>query len=154
MTDRERFLKKVDTEWDRLTAAVRSVPRRRLTEKGVSGDWSVKDIAGHVATWDRLIHLTIEGDVEARRTVTSQGVDAYNESEARRKAKLPAAEAISDLESTHGALRAALHSAAAEVFAADYPYRRALADDTHLHYAEHAADIERWVGAAPKRSSA
>jgi hypothetical protein len=150
MPDRERFLKKVDAEWARLTAVVASVPRRRLAEKGVSGDWSVKDIAGHVATWDQWIHRTIMDDPEARRTGTWQGVDAYNAAEVKRKDKLSVAEALRDLESTHAALRAALEGASAEVFAADYRYKRALADDTHLHYAEHAADIERWLKPAPR----
>jgi uncharacterized damage-inducible protein DinB len=122
---------------------VRSLPAELLTEQGVSGQWSVKDIVGHVATWDKLMQGILQGDPEARRQAV-QNVDAFNAAEAKRKRKYSTQKALRELEACHAALRDMLESSPPEVFSESYEWRKALHDDTHLHYAEHAADIERW----------
>jgi uncharacterized damage-inducible protein DinB len=134
----------VDAEWARFIAAVRSVPENRLLEPGVSGSWSVKDIAGHVATWDHLLLGILQGDPGARRNAT-QNVDAFNAAESKRKRGVAVDNVLRALEATHAALRDTLEAAPLEVFGEDYPWQKALHDDTHLHYAEHAADIQRWL---------
>jgi uncharacterized damage-inducible protein DinB len=51
-------------EWD---AALAEVPMARMTEAGVAGEWSVKDIVAHITSYERWIadrlHERLRGEV-------------------------------------------------------------------------------------------
>lgn len=149
MNKRDSFLALVDAEWAKFVSAVRSVPRERMAEPGVSGSWSVRDIAGHVATWDCVILGILQGDPEARRSAV-QDVDAFNAAQAERNRPLGIDRVLGTLEATHAALRDTLGAAPADVFEETYPWLKALHDDTHLHYTEHSGDIVRWLARTQK----
>ena len=144
MSERDDFLGRVDTESAKLAAALKGVPRDRVSEPGVSGKWSVKDIVGHVATWDQMILEVLQGKPEARVRAV-RNVDEFNAAEWERRRRVEFGKLLREMEATHAALRDSLEAAPAEVFDKAYPHRKGLHDDTHLHYAEHADDIARWL---------
>jgi hypothetical protein len=51
--EKERVLRDMDKAWRAFMDSVRGIPESLMSEPGVSGHWSVKDILAHVAAWDR-----------------------------------------------------------------------------------------------------
>src|SRR5438132_13533792 len=79
-TDKQRLLRRLDTAWAALKESYAGLSDPRLTEPGVTGDWSVKDILAHVTTWEReaLKHLPlIIAGGRPPRNVIYGGLDAY-----------------------------------------------------------------------------
>jgi Mycothiol maleylpyruvate isomerase N-terminal domain len=50
--DRQRLLRRLDKAWAALRESYVGLSDSQLTEPGVTGDWSVKDILAHVTTWE------------------------------------------------------------------------------------------------------
>src|SRR5256885_7218978 len=80
-TDKQRLLRRLDKAWAALKESYAGLSDPRLTEPGVTGDWSVKDILAHVTTWEReaLKHLPlIIAGGRPPRYVSYGGIDAFN----------------------------------------------------------------------------
>src|SRR5262245_17135241 len=56
-----RLLEKLDAGWTAFQESYAGLSKSRLTEPGVMGDWSLKDILAHVTTWEgeALKHLPL-----------------------------------------------------------------------------------------------
>ena len=65
----EEARRRVDASWDGWLAALDGVPAERLIEPGVCGDWSVKDLIGHVAYWDDDALADVERIMKGRGQV-------------------------------------------------------------------------------------
>ena len=50
--DVHALLERIDEAWRQLLAALDDIPEDRLSEPGVIGEWSLKDLFGHLAFWD------------------------------------------------------------------------------------------------------
>ena len=46
------LLERIDEAWRQLMVALDDIPEDRLSDPGVIGDWSLKDLFGHLAFWD------------------------------------------------------------------------------------------------------
>src|SRR4051794_21881901 len=57
------LLELIDAEWAAFLGLLETIPKERLTEPGVIGTWSVKDLVGHVALWDEQVVEDIEAYV-------------------------------------------------------------------------------------------
>ena len=49
---KEQLLGKIDVAWSALQESYAGLSESQLTEPGVTGEWSVKDILAHVTTWE------------------------------------------------------------------------------------------------------
>ncbi|MBX7213778.1 MAG: ClbS/DfsB family four-helix bundle protein [Thermoflexales bacterium] len=49
--DKKTLIASLRTEREALEAALASIPRERWELPGAAGDWSVKDVLGHLAVW-------------------------------------------------------------------------------------------------------
>ncbi len=80
--DRDAMLTQVRAERARLEAVLARVPADRLTEMGVEGDWSVKDLMAHIAAWEtqmvRWIETALRGDTPADLALSDEQIDAMN----------------------------------------------------------------------------
>lgn len=47
----QALLTRIGAAWMELTGVLDAIPEERQSESGVTGDWSVKDLVGHVAFW-------------------------------------------------------------------------------------------------------
>ena len=56
--DVHALLERIEEAWRQLFAALDDIPEDRLSDPGVIGDWSLKDLFGHLAFWDE--HATKE----------------------------------------------------------------------------------------------
>ncbi len=50
--NREQLLARLDKAWAALGESYAGLTEAEMTTPGVAGDWSVKDMLAHVATWE------------------------------------------------------------------------------------------------------
>lgn len=145
--NREQLQYRLDTTWAALGASFAGLSEEQMTAPGVVGDWSVKDILGHVSTWDEEALQALPVILDGRRPpryVTYGGIDAFNAQMAERKRDLPLAELLKQLEETHRRLLAFVETVPEEQFARETRVRHRLRLDTYSHYPIHTKGIEEW----------
>lgn len=150
-----RLLAQIETAWAAFNASFAGLSVAEMTEPGVVGDWSVKDILAHVNTWEgeALTYLpVIIAGRTPRRYMTYGGIDAFNALMTEQKRGLALAEARRQLADTHQRLIAYIEGAPVEQFSRQTRARRRLRLDTYAHYPEHARMIQEWRERRAKRT--
>ncbi len=136
---------RIEASWHGLLDAVDGIPNDRLTEPGAVGDWSIKDIMGHIAFWDEQAlgaaqrHLASAPDSEV-------DVQTLNEREAAARRDIAAATQRTTMERAHAKIVGLLLSTP-EIDPRVAGLCGCLEGDTFKHYDEHAADIRAWRAA-------
>ena len=51
-TGRDQVLAEIETQWNQLAEIIARVPTHRMEGEVVVGTWSVKDLLGHIVTWE------------------------------------------------------------------------------------------------------
>jgi len=146
---RREMLTKVGDSWEAFQEALGRVPLDRLEEAGVVEAWSVKDLIGHVASWERQAMKTIRafqesGDVDALKWTDVDGLNAVT-SESNRSRSL--GDLRSDMEAVHEEFLAFLDGLPEEVAGDDRVQRRVRVDG-YEHYAEHTEHILDWLSSS------
>src|SRR5947209_8859408 len=102
--NRSQLLRRVHTAWEALEQSFAALSEARLTEPGVSGEWSVKDILAHVTTWEaealKYLPLIVEGGTPPRYA-SEGGIDVFNARMADHKRALSLADVLGQLRETH-----------------------------------------------------
>lgn len=146
--NRRRLLTTIEARWQELLASYAGLSDADLTEPGVAGTWSVKDIIAHVSVWEEeaLAHLPVvlAGGRPPRYSVTHGGIDAFNARMTERTRTLTLAGVLSRRDETHRRLLAFVERAPEAECAGDTRFRRRLRLDTYGHYAVHTEAISRW----------
>jgi hypothetical protein len=154
-SNKQRVLRRLDRAWAGLKESYAGLSDRRLTEPGVTGDWSVKDILAHVTTWEgealKYLPLIIAGG-RPPRYVRYGGLDAFNARMTEEKRGLSLSDVLTQLDDTHGRLLAFIEGTPDAHFTGDARFRRRLRLDTYRHYPEHAEAIRDWRTTAPDDS--
>src|SRR6266511_6064021 len=113
--DREQLLKQLENRWTAFKESYASLSESQMTESGVTGNWSVKDIIAHVTWWEQeaLKHLPliIKGGRPPRYSVKYGGINAFNAQMTEQKQGLSLSDVLRQLEETHHRLIAYVHSA-------------------------------------------
>lgn len=133
---KDEIPRKIERSWAALLAAVEAVPEGRREEPGVCGVWSLVDLLGHVAVWDRQVQDDIRG-FEAGDSPIEMDTDALNASEADARAGRSFADARAEMARTHARMLEVL-AAARRVD------DRMIAVDTWEHYDDHLREIDAW----------
>lgn len=146
--NRAQLLKRVDTRWRALVASCADLSATDMTERGVTGTWSVKDIVAHVTVWEEeaLTHLPaiLAGRKPPRYSVTHGGINAFNAQMTQRNRDLPLAEVLRRRDDTHRRLVEFIHGVPDAALGGDTRFRRRLRLDTYGHYAIHTKAIWKW----------
>jgi hypothetical protein len=146
--DRQQLLNKLDKAWAALKDSCAGLSDARLTEPGVMGDWSVKDILAHVTTWEeealKYLPLILQGGRPPRYSVNYGGIDAFNAQLREQKRGLSLTDVLRQLDETHRRLIEYVQSAPEEQITQETRFRRRLRFDTYRHYREHASAIWEW----------
>ena len=150
MAYRDAILNTVSRSWQVLEGAIALVPQDRVDTPGVVGPWSVKDLIGHVATWDQealqaLRSYLADGDARALATWPAD-IDGFNAREAARKRGSDLAVLRRELAESHRQI-VELISDLPEVEFKTREVETRIRVDTYDHYADHAAQILRWLDA-------
>ncbi len=146
--DKQKLLKQLAGAWAAFQESIGGLSESSLTEPGVTGDWSVKDIIAHVTTWEEeaLKHLPsiLEGKRPPRYKDMYGGIDAFNARISEQKRKLSLAEVLRQSDETHRRLVAYVGAAPEEEFTSETRFRRRLRLDTYSHYPIHSKAIREW----------
>ena len=138
--DVHALLERIEEAWRQLFAALDDIPEDRLSDPGVIGEWSLKDLFGHLAFWDEHAVEEIERAL-AGLPREDNAWQEMNETDyaARRDRTLP--EQRSAMHQAHAALVERLESVAGiEAAGID----EAIRPDTYDHYLDHIKDIHAW----------
>ena len=138
--DVHALLERIDEAWRQLFAALDDIPEDRMSDPGVIGDWSLKDLFVHLAFWDENAVREIERALAGFPRQDNEWQE-MNEADhaARRDRALP--EQRSAMHQAHAALVERLESVAGIEAA---PIDAAIRPDTYEHYQDHVADIRAW----------
>ncbi|CAA9523008.1 MAG: hypothetical protein AVDCRST_MAG73-286 [uncultured Thermomicrobiales bacterium] len=142
-TTLEETRNRIETSWQALLDAIEGVPDDLLAEPGAVGEWSVKDLFGHVAYWDERAVLAAE-QVSRGEKPSHGDWEADNAREAAINAGRPLEELRTRFERSHEAVRQLLDGSASFEPAIGIGICGCLREDTWEHYDEHAADIRAW----------
>src|SRR6266851_4694999 len=113
--DKQQFLTKLDLAWTGLEASCAGLSEAQLSEPGVSGDWSAKDVLAHVSTWEgealKYLPLILAGRRPPRYSTQYGGIDAFNAQITDQKRGLSLPDVYGQLVETHRRLRDYIQSA-------------------------------------------
>jgi hypothetical protein len=136
----------IDDSWKELRRALGSLSAADMEAPGVTGDWTPKDVLGHITTWEaELLAVVASGQQKSY-----PDLDGFNQQAVKSKRKLDAREVLAQLEETHRALRDGLAAAPAAYFEKSHPVRRSVDADTVEHYDEHVRSLREWAR-SPRR---
>ena len=142
--NRAQLLKRIEGRWETLHQTMEGLPEKAVMEPGVVGQWSVKDVMGHVTTWEKETLTHLHAIMRGMPTPQYDGVDPFNARESAKKQGLPLQEIRRQMAETHEELLAFLADVAEEHFATETRFRWRLPIDTYGHYREHASQISAW----------
>ncbi len=144
-------IEQVETSWARLMHAIEGIPDDRMSELGVAGDWSVKDVLSHIAYWEGQAMGDVERALNGEPDPEKDGLDveAINQNVHAERSDWTIPQMLDEFHGTHERFMAALRQ---------HPNINPseIEADTFEHYDEHAADILAWrerVGIEPATDS-
>lgn len=146
--DKHQLINKIDTAWSRLEESFAGLADAQMTQPGVTGDWSVKDILGHVTAWEEeaLHHLPRirEGKRPPKYADLYGGIDAFNALKTEENRHRSLDEVMARFEEVHAQLVAYIEAAPEELIATETRFRRRIRLDTYSHYPTHTQAIREW----------
>jgi uncharacterized damage-inducible protein DinB len=131
------ILERVDASWQELLAAIDGIPDERMSEPGVAGDWSVKDILAHIAYWEDSLVAGLERKRTGEPNLDGGDYEPINAREHAARADWSLARVREEMQAAHQRVTAALESTP-DVDPDD------VGGDTWDHYNEHADSIRAW----------
>src|SRR4029453_16085062 len=103
--DKRQLLERVDRRWTEFNESYAGLSDSQMTESGVTGSWSVKDIIAHVTWWEEeaLKHLPLINKGVRPPTYAKEygGIDAFNALMTQQKRSLSVSEVLRQRDQTH-----------------------------------------------------
>ena len=149
--NRNETLSAMTKSWQELKDAISQVPDERLEERSVGGPWSVKDLIGHVTTWDQeaiqaLRSYLNEGNAHALEA-WPEDIDRFNDAAVEGKRAANLTDLCRELDDCHVQIMELVAALEEEEFQKSEVSDR-IRIDTYYHYADHAGQIRRWLEGA------
>ena len=145
---KQSLLDTLDKAWQQFKESRLGLTETQLTQPGVIGEWSVKDVIGHVTTWEeealKALPLILQGRKLPRYKDLYGGLNAFNALMTEKKRSLTLSDILKLSETTHQKLIAYISNAPEEMFATETRFRRRIRLDTYSHYPEHTKAIQAW----------
>lgn len=146
--NKERLLKQLDNAWIAFKESYTGLTEADLIRRGVSGNWSVRDIIAHVTVWEnealKYLPTIMKGDRPPRYSVLYGGIDAFNAEMTKQNGALSLSEILQQSERTHRQLVRYIQKTPEEQFTSETRFRRRLRLDTYSHYPKHTGAIRKW----------
>jgi len=145
---RDKLLQKIDAAWHEFNTAFAGLPDALLEQPNAIGEWSLKDILGHIAVWEnealKYIPVILDGKRLPRYKDMYGGIDAFNALTVTENRRLTLAEARQHSTQTHLKLLDYLQSLPEEQFTSGSRVSRRILLDTYGHYPYHTQAIWQW----------
>ena len=146
--NRMQLLKLLDNAWIEFNESYSGLSESELIERGVTGNWSVKDIIAHVTWWEeealKHLPLILAGGRPPRYSVTYGGIDAFNAKMTEQKKQLSLDEVLRQRDETHQRLIDYVETVPEDQIIKETRFRRRLRLDTYGHYPIHVKAIQQW----------
>jgi hypothetical protein len=146
--NKANFLDILNQRWQEFLSSIEGLSPEQMTLPGVSGTWSVKDIIGHVTSWEQETLSTLPDILAGQPApVYSQlygSIDALNAYMVLVKNRQSLQEVLDNLHKVHTKLLQFLEEADPTQFADGTPFFVRLSMDTSEHYPEHTRTICAW----------
>jgi hypothetical protein len=134
----------VEDTWRAFRDSFERLTTTDLEISGVTGEWSIKDVVGHVAAWDLALARALTTR-ELGPELSDRQVEAFNRQQSVRRAKKTVAEVLTELEEARRTLRDALQSTPDGAFTKGTDWRSRIDTYSVFHHQEHAAEIKVWI---------
>ena len=142
MTDRRtELMREEDAAWSELDPLLHALAPEQMTSPGVSGEWSVKDLMAHLASWWAEASAELERMRFGTFRLERRDIDEVNR-------RFYEANRDSDLSTVNAELHASRNKAMEALWGLDELTPHAeewFAESGALHYREHLPDLERFV---------
>lgn len=157
-TTKAELLTKIQKSYTEFEALLAPLSPAQLTTPGVNGDWSIKDILVHVATWQARAALILEAASRGETprltppVTNEEEMDRFNDEIFLTHRTQPLDDVWSSFRASYQQLLAATEVLSEEdLFDAQrFPWRKGeplwklVGGDTFEHYPEHISMIEEW----------
>ena len=145
-TPQEQVLGQINKAWGELQGTLGKVPQKRIEEEGVIESWSVKDMVGHMTSWEKD---TMEKIQDYFRNGDAAVLDWYNVDEFNAQTtginrRRSTDEILDDMKATHQKLIEFVQSLSEASLAIPEVEKR-VRIDTFEHYHEHTEQIQKWL---------
>ena len=145
--NKRQILQRLERRWRELHESLEGLSHKEMEEPVFDGGWSVKDLLGHLTTWEeeaiKAMALMARGQPQPRYRQYS-GIDGFNAGESKKKAGLSLEDVQSQLMETHHRLMSVVAEMAEEHWVTETRIRRRLRIDTYGHYRLHSDQIMDW----------
>lgn len=143
-TSAESVIQYIETEQAGLVRLYRSVPVTAVEQRELSNGWSVKDVLGHLAAWERYCaDLLAQSHVSSVLLQIEVDTNSMNRDIYEEREEWSWEEIEYDFRTTHTALLQTIRNLP-EVRLTDNDIQILIAENTWEHYAEHWDDMQRW----------
>lgn len=144
--DRQDLLGKLAMHWEALLETVGRVPEGAMEAAGVAGEWSVKDLLGHITTWEEEAIKTREAGRSGLDLPSYGDTDDWNELDVIKRRSRSVHTTLVELGAVHQRFVSWLEGLPDEAFRDD-ELATMVDDESAEHYRDHGDDIERWLAA-------
>ncbi len=130
-----------------LEALLASLSESQLTQRGVNGDWSVKDMLAHITWWEQ--HLlrrlrTGQEDLYGDGVDPKSATDRANAEVFAANQSRPLADVLAEFAASYRETLTTLEGMPEEELAQG-AIQEAIAWDTFRHYPEHTEMLQAWI---------
>jgi uncharacterized protein (TIGR03083 family) len=153
---RDEVLQALKRDRAQLQAALEGLDDDVMTTVPVIGEWTIKDVLGHMAMWHQVA-LQFIADYRKTGVPKSLGmyddaaIDAHNRREAERRRPWPVAQVGAELDTSYRELEAAIAGLTNEQLNAPLPapwhnttLERLIAINSYEHDPEHIGQMIKW----------
>jgi hypothetical protein len=145
--------RQIDGSWRELQSALAEVSGDRMEEPGVVGHWSVKDLLGHVTTWEAEMMANVQRVVDGLEMKPYPDLDAFNADASAAKRTMSVEDLRQELSKVHEETVRFVSALSDELLGREKVEWR-IRVDTFAHYREHAEQVRRWLAPEPRPSRA
>jgi uncharacterized protein (TIGR03083 family) len=141
------MLQRVRTSRDTFAEALAAVPPERMTEPGVNGDWTVKDVLAHITWWEQHLLQRLRTGQEplyAPGDDPRQVTDAANAAIYTEHREQPLEDVRAAFDTSYQELLSTLQALPPEDLADDEFYDT-IGSDTFSHYQQHTEMLRAWL---------
>ncbi len=147
------ILEQTEASRERLEDALEGLTTEQMSAPGVMGDWSVKDILGHIAVWQsRLVRLLFQLARQQKPQWDMRDVDGINAQIYAQQKERPLDQVLEDFEGVFEQVCLRLEALREPDLArrfGDANLAQIIAANTYEHDDEHAAQISAWRSQLP-----
>ena len=144
---KDALFRRIEAGWRELHDALDGLTDAEMSAPGAVGEWSVRDLLAHVATWEeealKALPVIVEGG-PLPRYASVGGIDAFNARQQEAKRHLGLERLRLEMAATHQRLLALLDRTPESAYRTEGRFLRRLRLDTYGHWRGHAEDVRRW----------